>query len=158
MLNSPRLVLAATMIAATLLASCTPHPTTRPAAHSTTSRPPAPASAPAPRKASTTASRLERTHARTAASDIKLPDNTRIAAFDDYLASYMACHRAAAIFAPDQLQSRYDTMHTTLLRDSQNPDIRPQLAERCNSLARSLRQALHGKACATEPTPATSSP
>ncbi len=87
-----------------------------------------------------------------------LPDQTGIAACDDYLSSYLACHRAAGIFAPDQLQSRYEAMRTNLLRDSQNPDVRPQLAERCNSLARSLRDALHGKSCAANPAPAASSP
>ena len=80
-----------------------------------------------------------------------LPDQTGIAACDDYLSSYMACHRAAQIFTPEQLPARYQAMRTSLLRDSMNPDIRPQLAARCNSLATQLRQALHGKACAVEP-------
>ena len=47
-------------------------------------------------------------------------------------------------------------MSTSLLRDSQDPDIRPQLAARCNSLASQLRQALHGKSCDSAPA-ATSS-
>jgi hypothetical protein len=81
------------------------------------------------------------------------PDNTGIAACDDYLSSYLACHRAANIYAPDQLQSRFEAMRTSLLRDSQNPDIRPQLGARCNSLASQLRQALHGKSCAPAPAP-----
>ena len=80
-----------------------------------------------------------------------LPDQTGIPACDDYLSSYMACHRAAQIFTPEQLPARYEAMRTSLLRDSMNPDIRPQLAARCNSLATQLRQALHGKACAVEP-------
>jgi hypothetical protein len=67
----------------------------------------------------------------------------------------MACHRAAQIFTPEQLPARYQAMRTSLLRDSMNPDIRPQLAERCNSLATQLRQALHGKACAVEPAPSS---
>jgi hypothetical protein len=49
-------------------------------------------------------------------------------------------------------------MRTNLLRDSQNPDVRPQLGERCNSLARSLREALHGKSCSPNPAPAGSTP
>lgn len=84
--------------------------------------------------------------------------NTGIAACDDYLSSYMACHRAAAIFPPGQLPSRYEAMRAGLLRDSKNPQIRPQLAARCNSLASQLRQALHGKPCAENPAPASSSP
>ncbi|MFC5579760.1 hypothetical protein [Rhodanobacter terrae] len=89
-------------------------------------------------------------------TDVNLPDRTGIPACDDYLSSYLACHRAAAIFAPNQLQSRYEAMRTSLLRDSENPDIRPQLAARCNSLASQLREALHGKSCAETPAPNSS--
>lgn len=78
---------------------------------------------------------------------VALPDNTGIPACDNYLSSYVACHRAAGIYKPDQIQGRYEAMRTSLLRDSENPDIRPQLAARCNSLASQLRQALHGKSC-----------
>lgn len=87
-----------------------------------------------------------------------LPGRTGIAACDDYLSSYLACHRAAQIYAADQLQSRYDAMRTSLLRDSMDANIRPQLANRCNSLATQLRETLHGKACAPTPAPASSSP
>lgn len=79
--------------------------------------------------------------------EVALPDNTGIPACDNYLASYVACHRAAGIYKPDQIQDRYEAMRTSLLRDSESPDIRPQLAARCNSLASQLRQALHGKSC-----------
>lgn len=85
-----------------------------------------------------------------------LPERTGIPACDDYLASYIGCHRAAEIFAPGQLQDRYQAMRNSLLRDSQNPDVRPQLAARCNSLATQLRTALHGKACEVSPTSASS--
>ncbi len=85
-----------------------------------------------------------------------LPERTGIAACDDYLSSYLACHRAAEIYAPGQLQSRYEEMRASLLRDSKDAAIRPQLASRCNSLATQLREALHGKACATDPAPASS--
>jgi len=143
-----RLALATMVIAGLLLAGCARHQTTR-------------AGGPAARGGATTAPtashpRPPAEHAAT--GDKNLPDRTGIAACDDYLSSYLACHRAAGIFAPDQLQSRYEAMRTNLLHDSQNPDIRPQLAERCNSLARSLRQALHGKSCAASPATATSSP
>jgi hypothetical protein len=151
------------MFGGLLLAGCAPHRATRPQA-------PAPAAAPtsaaagAAGAAGTTATRTRapRTKTKTpvnnATGDADLPAQTGIAACDDYLSSYLACHQAAHIFAPDQLQSRYEAMRTSLLRDSKNPDIRPQLSERCNSLARSLRQALHGKSCATSPAPAASSP
>ena len=88
--------------------------------------------------------------------DVDLPERTGIPVCDDYLTSYMACHRAAAIFSPDQLPARYQAMRTSLLLDSENPDIRPQLAARCKSLATQLREALHGKSCAQGPAPASS--
>ncbi|MGN6705252.1 MAG: hypothetical protein ACTHJO_04275 [Rhodanobacter sp.] len=143
-----RLALAAT--AATLLvAGCAGKTETRPAPATsrTTTRSTAP-SAPAPRSSR---------HAA-APSDTNLPEQTGIPACDDYLSSYLACHRAAGIFSAEQLPLRYEAMRTNLLRDSQNPDVRPQLAERCNSLARSLREALHGKSCNADPAPAGSTP
>lgn len=89
--------------------------------------------------------------APTPPSAAELPDTTGVPACDDYLSSYKACHRAAGIYAPSQLESRYQAMRTSLLRDSLDPDIRPQLAARCNSLASQLRQALHGKSCEASP-------
>jgi hypothetical protein len=87
-----------------------------------------------------------------------LPSSTGIPACDDYLASYVACHRAAAIYAPDQIDTHYQAMRTSLLTDSLDPTIRPQLGARCTSLAVQLRQALHGKSCAAaSPSTATSS-
>jgi hypothetical protein len=134
-----------------LLAGCAQHPATRTTTTSTTTTP----STSTTRAASTS----HREHAAPTrskpAAEPDLSDNTGIAACDDYLSSYLACHRAAAIYAPDQLQSRYEAMRSSLLRDSKNPDIRPQLAARCNSLASQLRQALHGKSC--DSTPAESS-
>jgi hypothetical protein len=76
-----------------------------------------------------------------------LPAKTGIAACDDYLASYVACHRAAGIYAPDQIESRYDQMRHSLIEDSQDPDMRPQLGTRCVALANQLHQVLHGKSC-----------
>jgi hypothetical protein len=115
-----------------------PHPATPPAATASTPRESAPRN--------------------TDTSTANLPDRTGIPACDDYLASYIGCHRAAEIFAPGQLQDRYEAMRTSLLRDSQNPDIRPQLAARCNSLATQLRTALHGKSCEVSPAPASTTP
>lgn len=86
-----------------------------------------------------------------------LDGTTGVAACDDYLSSYLACHRVARLYPPDQLQSRYEAMRSILLRDSENPQIRPQLAARCNSLSTQLRQRLQGKSCAETPAPATGS-
>lgn len=156
-----RLTLAATF-SGMLLAGCADRPATRTTAPSSTTTTTRAATTPTRshrdqpvRRSSTvteTAARADE------ASTVKPPEDTGIAACDDYLSSYLACHRAANIYAPDQLQSRYEAMHTSLLRDSQNPDIRPQLAARCNSLASQLRQALHGKSCASTPAPSSSTP
>jgi len=75
------------------------------------------------------------------------PAHTGIAACDAYLSTYIACHRAAGVFPPDQLETRYAMMRNSLLHDARDPDIRPQLANRCESLASNLRAALHGKSC-----------
>lgn len=129
-----------------LLSACAHEPAAQ--AHRPTHSRPAPAAAAA--NASAPAAETARKE-----SEETLPAHTGIQACDDYLASYRACHRAAAIYKPDQIESHYQQMRQSLLRDSLRPEIRPQLGARCNSLARSLRQALHGKAC--EPDPATAS-
>lgn len=157
-----RLILAA-MAGGLLLAGCAQHE----AAKTTTSTSTTTTSAAATGAATTTrttTSAVGTTHRKHAVAggsreaETKLPEQTGIPACDDYLSSYLACHRAAAIYAPGQLQSRYEAMRTSLLRDSQDPDIRPQLATRCNSLASQLREALHGKSCAENPAPASSTP
>jgi hypothetical protein len=84
-----------------------------------------------------------------------LPSSTGIAACDEYLASYKSCHLAAGIFARDQIEPRYEMMRESLLRQSQDPDMRDQLPNRCTSLANQLKDALHGKSCADTPAPAS---
>lgn len=148
----PRLTLAG-MIAILLLAGCAHQTTT-----STTSK-----TATSAATASTGTGTYRPHHNATpkghvTVEEVSLPDHTGIPACDDYLSSYMACHRAAGVFTPSQLPERYQAMRTSLLRDSENPDIRPQLAARCNSLATTLREALHGKSCAASPASASSTP
>ena len=155
-----RLTLTAT-IAGLLLSGCADHPATRATTSSTTTTTHATTSS--TRSADDQPVHRSNTSATTTKSDAtgtadEADNNTGIAACDDYLSSYLACHRAAKIYAPDQLQSRYEAMRTSLLRDSQNPDIRPQLGARCNSLASQLRQALHGKSCASTPEPNSGTP
>lgn len=153
MSNLSRLTLAAT-IASLFMAGCANHPETRSTTPSsttttttrTTSSPTTSNTRPVHR--ADTAVTREPTSDTTTVDET---DATGIPACDDYLSSYLACHRAAKIFAPDQLDARYQAMRTSLLRDSKNPDIRPQLGARCNSLATQLRQALHGKSCASTP-------
>ncbi|MEO9079163.1 MAG: hypothetical protein ABI268_07595 [Rhodanobacter sp.] len=163
----PRLALVAT-VTSLLLAACANHPATRsntasaaPSSSHTTSphttRASASESPAGTNRHSQTHRRSESASAATSADDTQ-PERTGIPACDDYLSSYMACHRAAAVYSPEQLPLRYQAMRTSLLRDSKNPKVRPYLADRCNSLATTLRQALHGKACDANPAPASSSP
>ena len=145
-------------LAGLVLAGCT-HQAAKPTTSSTTTSTSSTA-APATRTTSSTTGspRSAVRKVPAAVSDAGLPSSTGIPACDDYLASYRSCHRAAAIYPPDQIDSRYAQMRHTLLRDSQDPDIRPQLANRCNSLASNLKQALHGKSCAPDAAPASTSP
>jgi hypothetical protein len=100
--------------------------------------------------------RANKAPASAATAGNALPDSTGIPACDDFLSSYVACHRAAAVYTPDEIQPRYEAMRSSLIRDSQDPNTRPQLGARCTALATQLRQALHGKSCAPV-TPASSS-
>lgn len=139
-----------------LLAGCASHPARSGANTSSQPQATSESHAPATRPSqSTSPSHATQGNRRATAATPEqageLPQSTGIPACDDYLASYVACHRAAAIYKPDQIQGRYEAMRTSLLRDSQNPDIRPNLAARCNSLASQLREALHGKSCEGDP-------
>ena len=141
-----------------LLTGCATHETAPTTRTTTTVRDTTPAARHHTPQAAKASSTVEGTRHSSDTSSTNLPDRTGIPACDDYLASYIGCHRAAEIFAPGQLQDRYEAMRTSLLRDSQNPDIRPQLAARCNSLATQLRTALHGKSCEVSPAPASTTP
>lgn len=81
---------------------------------------------------------------------------TGIPACDAYLAGYLACHRAAAIFPADQLQAHYQAMRDSLLQASRDPQVRPYLDARCRLLSSQLSQSLQGRTCnapaATTPT------
>lgn len=146
-------------LAGLVLAGCS-HQATKPTTSSTTTSTSTSTAAPATRTTSSTTASPRSTVRKASApvSDAGLPSSTGIPACDDYLASYRSCHRAAAIYPADQIDSRYEQMRHTLLRDSQDPDIRPQLGNRCNSLASNLKQALHGKSCAPDAAPASTSP
>jgi hypothetical protein len=109
-------------------------------------------SAPAKKSSSGTTTSAPRSGSKKEAA---LPENTGIASCDEYLASYKSCHLAAGIYARDQIDSRYELMRTSLLRQSQDPDMRGQLGARCTSLASQLKEALHGKSCTDVPAPAS---
>lgn len=143
-----RLALLATCLAMAACADHPPRPT--PTAH------PAPASAPAPTPAPSAAAPVAAPGSdvdEAVADEPVAPDAGRptgIAACDDYLASYRGCHRAAKVYAPGQIEPHYRLMRQSLMRDAADPATRPQLARRCNALAATLRQALHGKSCEAE--------
>lgn len=141
-------IAAVVLSAGVLLAGCARHGTTR-ALPAATAQPGASTAATGTVRPTPGTPKGAADNGANAAStvDAALPARTGIPACDDYLSSYLACHRAAQIYAPDQLPSRYEAIRTSLLRDSQDSAIRPQLAARCNSLATQLRQVLHGKAC-----------
>jgi hypothetical protein len=155
----PRLTLAG-MIATLLLAGCAHHPTTP----TTSTKSKAVVTSTAASTPSASGGGTHHSHRSVDAKghvtveNVNLPDHTGIPACDDYLSSYMACHRAAGVYSPSQLPARYQAMRTSLLLDSENPEVRPQLAARCNSLSSTLREALHGKSCAENPPPASSTP
>jgi len=74
---------------------------------------------------------------------------TGVPACDAYLASYQACHRAAAVFPADQLQAHYQAMRDGLLDASRDPQTRPYLDARCRLLSSQLSQTLQGRPCGT---------
>lgn len=154
------------LVAGILLVGCS-HEKTKPVSgpvsttRSTTTTASANASRPSPARSKSKVSTTRPTDENPAVSDsggAGDSEPTGISACDDYLSSYIACHQAARIFSPGQLPKRYQAMRDSLMRDSKNSDMRPQLSARCNSLARQLREALHGKSCAVEPESESSSP
>ncbi|MGF6709721.1 hypothetical protein QFZ41_000685 [Luteibacter sp. W1I16] len=148
--------LAPLLIGAIALAACSdnktkPEPTTTRTVSSTTTASGGTKST----SSSTSTTAAPKSGARTGGKQAPLPDSTGIASCDEYLASYKSCHLAAGIYARDQIESRYELMRTSLLRQSQDADMRDQLSNRCTSLANQLKEALHGKSCADVPAPAS---
>lgn len=86
-------------------------------------------------------------HTESPAQQRVLPEYTGIPVCDIYLSTYKACHRAAHIYKPSAIDAHYQAMRRSLLEQSLDPDIRTLLPSRCKALARSLKQALHGKSC-----------
>ena len=146
------------LMGALVLTACADHKT-RPATTTTTHTVSSTATTSAPRSSTTSAtsttSTKTGTRTTTSTKGTPLPDSTGIASCDEYLASYKSCHLVAGVFARDQIDSRYDMMRTSLLRQSQDPDMRDQLAARCSSLASQLKDVLKGKSCADTPAPAS---
>lgn len=147
--------LAPLALCALALAACSdnkPKPTTT---QTVTASPAATTSKTRTATTSVTSAPASKTASGATAKSGPLPSSTGIASCDEYLASYKSCHLAAGIFARDQIEPRYEMMRESLLRQSQDPDMRDQLPNRCASLASQLKDALHGKSCADTPAPAS---
>jgi hypothetical protein len=145
-----RLALFSLIAGGVALAGCSSQPTatTTTTTSSTAGRPHTGTStATTPRAGGTTSPRSKPASAAAGTPAASQAGSTGIPACDDYLASYVACHRTAAIYPPDQIEGHYEAMRDSLMRDSQDPNIRPQLGGRCTALAQTLRQALHGRSC-----------
>jgi hypothetical protein len=140
-----RLALLALVAGGVILAGCSSKPETRPG--TTTQATTVSQQGSHTAGAGTTTSK-PRTGTVTTSGGSPLPNSTGIPACDDYLASYMSCHAAAGVYAPDQLQSRYQDMRTSLLQDSVDPNKRPLMGARCTALAKQMRETLKGKSCA----------
>lgn len=153
---SSRLALLALVAGGVILAGCSNKPETRSStSHGSTVTGSRTAATGASSSASTTKTR---TGTVTTSGGKPLPNSTGIPACDDYLASYVSCHAAAGVYTPDQIQSRYEDMRTSLLQDSVDPNTRPQLGARCTALAKQLRTTLQGKSCTAPATnPASNS-
>jgi hypothetical protein len=147
------------LIGALALAACTDHKTKPAPASTHTVSSPTTSTTPSGKSRETTATPAAppKGTTRSGSKEAALPESTGIASCDEYLASYKSCHLAAGIYARDQIDSRYELMRTSLLRQSQDEDMRGQLGARCTSLATQLKEALHGKSCADVPAPAPAS-
>lgn len=159
-MNRSMIRIAPLLIGALALAACSDHktkpePTTSRTVSSTTTAGGSSRAATSTTSTSATPKSGGSRAGTTGGKQAPLPDNTGIASCDEYLASYKSCHLAAGIYARDQIESRYELMRTSLLRQSQDADMRDQLANRCTSLANQLKEALHGKSCTDVPAPAS---
>jgi hypothetical protein len=139
-----------------VLTACADHPAQKTTPHTATVVTSSGSATGATRTTKPTTAAPSPTRSATPKATEHLPDTTGIGVCDDYLASYKSCHIAAGIYTPEALDSRYQLMRTTLLRDSQDPDMRAQLTNRCTSLATQLKEALHGKPCTEAPAPVSS--
>lgn len=146
-------ILGLSLSGALLLAGCASHPQRTSETQATAPAPPA-AAAPAPvipRHAKPPVS------AAPAVAPAPPGEMVGVASCDQYLSTYKACHRAAGIYPPDQIDSRYEAMRNSLLRDAADPAKRPTLDQRCRALSKLLTNALQGKSCDAAPAIASSS-
>lgn len=79
-----------------------------------------------------------------------LAESTGIVACDDYLASYLSCHRVIGTYDAANLEDRYEKLRLSLLEESRDPELVPELQTRCTNLAGLMKDALKGRACADQ--------
>lgn len=145
----PRLAFAFSGLCTVVLAGCASHPQKTRTARPVSNAAPRPAQ-PAPV--------IPRNETGTAPNE-QLPPAPNgmvgVASCDQYLSTYKACHRAAGIFAPGQVETHYELMRDSLLRDARDPLKRATLDQRCRALSGQLQEALHGKSCNAVPAAAS---
>lgn len=153
---NPRSAIYLSVACAVMLGGCAGHPERTESSASMGSEQPV---APAPMHQISTPRTMH--HAAKTEPAMQTPagpaDMVGVASCDQYLSTYKACHRAAGVYAPDQIDARYGMMRHTLMRDSKDPAKRASLDERCRALAKQLTDALHGKSCNAAPAPALTS-
>jgi hypothetical protein len=143
-----RSMLSLSIAGALLLGACASHPQHETAPPGPQSAAPAPEHTPAP-MIPRHAPKPEGAPSETALAPPG--EMVGVASCDQYLSTYKACHRAAGIYPPDQIDSRYEAMRAGLLRDARDPAKRPTLDKRCQALSKLLTDALHGRSCNAAP-------
>jgi hypothetical protein len=76
---------------------------------------------------------------------------TGIAACDDYLSRYRACHRTLAVYDEATIESRLAQLRNTLIADTIDPTKRDMVETRCTSLQADMTEALAGRECDFDP-------
>jgi hypothetical protein len=153
--------LALVIAGAFALGACTGDATRSDVAYEDETRP-APAAEPAPRTAPRTTAAPAPKRAPSDASapaDSSLPPPAPVAddelvgveSCDDYLETYRSCHRVIAMYPPDSIEERFQTLRARLVENARDPAKHDGLALQCESLARDMETALDGRDCPDEP-------
>lgn len=150
--------LALVIAGAFALGACTGDATRSDVAYEDETRP-APAAEPAPRTTAAPAPKRVPSDASAPAESPSLPPPAPIAddelvgveSCDDYLETYRSCHRVIAMYPPDSIEGRYQTLRARLVENARDPANHDGLALQCESLARDMETALDGRDCPDEP-------
>jgi hypothetical protein len=66
---------------------------------------------------------------------------------DAYLGRYRACHRTITDIAPEQIDERRRRLHASLHERARDPAQRETLTSMCDSMQKTMDEALRGRAC-----------